>query len=297
MDKITTLQGREITKDDIELVRWLIEANPSQNRTQLSKELCLLWNWRTANGQIKDMACRTLLLKLEQRGHITLPRRQTPGRGSRKVFIPYVPHNTNPVACALSDLGPVQIQSVDAGLLGLFQCLLSRYHYLGFHSTVGENTKYIVFDHKQNPLACLLFGSAAWKCAPRDEFIGWGDRTRKVNLQFLTNNMRFLILPWVRVPHLASHILGRVARQISSDWMKKYGHPIYLLETFVQQDHFRGICYQAANWIYVGQTKGRSRNDRYATLKVPVKDIFLYPLAEGFREVLKRTGREVEDDK
>ena len=283
-----TREGREITKNNIELIRRLIEANPSQNRTWLSKKLCLLWDWRAANGQIKDMACRTLLLKLEQRGHITLPRRQTPGRGSRKVSIPYVPHNTASIACALSALKPVQIQLVkDTGLLHLFQCLLSRYHYLGFNSTVGENMKYMVFDRGHNPLACLLFGSAAWKCAPRDEFIGWDARIRKVNLPFLTNNMRFLILPWVRVPHLASHILGRVARRISGDWLEKYGHPLYLLETFVERQRFRGICYQAANWICVGQTKGRSRNDRYTTLKVPVKDIYLYPLTKRFWEVLK----------
>jgi len=290
-----TLQGREITKDNIELVQRLIEANPSQNRTWLSKELCLLWDWRADNGQIKDMACRTLLLKLEQRGHITLPRRRSPGRGCRKVSIPYAPHNTAPIACVLSDLEPVHIQLVEGtSLPGLFQCLLSRYHYLGFGSTVGENMKYMVFDREHNPLACLLFGSAAWKCAPRDDFIGWDTNTRKVNLNFLTNNMRFLILPWVRVPHLASHILGRVVRRISSDWLEKYGHPIYLLETFVERQRFRGICYQAANWIYAGQTKGRSRNDRYATLKVPVKDIYLYPLTKRFREALKPAGRRAE---
>jgi hypothetical protein len=286
MDETTTVQGREITQDDIELVRRLIEADPSRNRTRLSKELCLLWNWRAANGQIKDMACRTLLLKLEQRGHITLPRRRSPGRGCRKVPIPYVPHSTASIACSLSALKPVHVQLVeDIGFQNLFQCLLYRYHYLGFSSTVGENMKYLVFDREHNPLACLLFGSAAWKCAPRDDFIGWDANTRKVNLNFLTNNMRFLILPWVRVPHLASHILGRVARRISSDWIEKYGHPIYLLETFVERDCFQGICYQAANWIYIGQTKGRSRNG-HANLKVPVKDIYLYPLTERFREAL-----------
>ena len=241
------------------------------------------------------MACRTLLLKLEQRGYITLPRPRSPGRGSRQASIPYLPHNTASIACSLGALKPVQIQLVeDTGLLPLFQGLLSRYHYLGFGNTVGENMKYMVFDRKHNPLACLLFGSAAWKCAPRDEFIGWDARIRKDNLQFLTNNMRFLILPWVQVPHLASHILARVTRRISAEWIEQYGHPLYLLETFVEQDHFRGLCYQVANWIYLGQTKGRSRNDRYATLKVPVKDIYLYPLTKRFREALKPAGRQAE---
>jgi hypothetical protein len=254
------------------------------------------------------MACRTLLSKLEQRGHIILPRRRTPGRGCRKVSIPYFPHKTAPIAGSLSDLKPVSIQLVeacpeqsrrDADLLGLFQCLLSRYHYLGFRSAVGENIKYLVFDREQNPLACLLFGSAAWKCSPRDDFIGWNAETRKANLHLVTNNMRFLILPWVRVPHLASHILGRVARHISSDWMEKYGHPIYLLETFVERDWFQGTCYQAANWVCVGQTRGRSRNDRDRTLRVPVKDIYLYPLTKRFRDSLsqradEQEGRQVE---
>ena len=282
----TTVQGRVITQGDIELVRRLIEADPSQNRSRISRELCLLWNWRTASGRIKDMACRTLLLKLERHGYITLPGRRCPGRGSRKVTIPCVPHKTTPIACSLSELEPISIQLVeDAGLLGLFQCLLARYHYLGFHSTVGENMKYLVFDREQNPLACLLFGSAAWKCAPRDDFIGWDAETRRANLHLVTNNMRFLILTWVRVPHLASHILGKVARRISSDWMEKYGHPIYLMETFVELDCFQGTCYRAANWLLVGQSTGRSRNG-HPGLKVPIKDIYLYPLAKGFREEL-----------
>ena len=295
MDETIRVQGREITRDDVELIRRLIEANPSLNRTRLSKELSLLWDWRAANGRIKDMACRTLLLKLEQRGYITLPRPRTPGRGSRKLSIPYVPHNTDPITCGLGDLEPVQIQLVeDANLLALFQCLLARYHYLGFRSTVGENMKYLVFDHKQNPLACLLFGSAAWKCAPRDEFIGWDAETRRANLHLVTNNMRFLVLPWVKVPHLASHILGRVARRISSDWENKYGHPIYLLETFVERDCFQGTCYRAANWIHVGQTRGRSRNG-HPGLKVPIKDIYLYPLTGTFRQALGGGGGRAND--
>lgn len=283
------VQGREITHKDITLIRQLIAANPTWNRTRISREICDLWNWRAANGQLKDMACRTFLLKLEKRGYITLPAREPfSGKGRKKVPVPYVPHNTDAITCNLKSIAPVRIEPVDdTELLSLFKCLLYQYHYLGFSGTVGENMKYLVFDKKGNPLACLLFGSAAWKCAPRDNFIGWDADTRRAKLSFLTNNMRFLILPWVKVPHLASHILGNVTRRISSDWMEKYGHPIYLLETFVEQKRFRGICYQATNWTCVGQTKGRSRNDRYATMKVPIKDIYLYPLVKRFREVLK----------
>lgn len=153
--------------------------------------------------------------------------------------------------------------------------------------------KYMVFDREQNPLGCLLFGSAAWKCAPRDDFIGWSTGARKANLHLVTNNMRFLILPWVRVPHLASHILGRVVRRISGDWVKKYGHPIHLLETFVQRDCFQGICYRAANWICVGQTSGRGRNG-HPGLKVAIKDIYLYPLTKRFRGHLSQRADEQE---
>jgi len=282
------IQGREVSSKDIEFIREMIKLNPSWGRTRLSKELALLWNWQAANGQLKDMACRTFLLKLERRGYLTLPPRLYSYRKVRKRLpSPYVPHKTTLIAGKLDRLLPLKIQAVkEKNLLKLFKCLLSSHHYLGFSRIVGENMKYLVFDQKDNPVACLLFGSAAWKTLPRDNFIGWDEARRKANLHLLTNNMRFLILPWVKVPHLASHILGKVARRISSDWIKRYHHPIYMLETFVEKERFRGTSYQAANWIYVGESKGRSRNDRYKTLKVPIKDIYLYPLVKRFREAL-----------
>lgn len=157
------------------------------------------------------------------------------------------------IADKLNSLTPLRIEVVkDKDLLGFFKCLLSCYHYLGFSRTVGENLKYLILDREDNPVACLLFGSAAWKITPRDNFIGWDEARRKANLHFITNNMRFLILPWIKIPHLASHILERVARRISSDWIQRYNHPIYLLETFVEKERFRGTSYQAANLIYVG---------------------------------------------
>jgi len=238
------------------------------------------------------MACRSFLLKLEKQGYLRLPPRLCSYRKVRKSLpCPFVPHKTTLIAGKLNCLTPLRIEMVkDKDLLGLFKCLLSRYHYLGFSRTVGENLKYLIFDREDNPVVCLLFGSAAWKTLPRDNFIGWDEARRKANLHLLTNNMRFLILPWVKVPHLASHILGRVARRISSDWINRYSHPIYMLETFVEKERFRGTCYQAANWICVGESKGRSRNDRYKTLKVPIKDIYLYPLSKRFRQLL---GHEV----
>ncbi|MBU4502049.1 MAG: DUF4338 domain-containing protein [Nanoarchaeota archaeon] len=288
MNKTTVIQGRKIAAKDIELVRQLINTNSSWGRTRLSKELCVLWNFKDGNGRLKDMACRNLLLKLEKQGLITLPARKSgTNNAKRNVLVAYVLHSTLPISAKLKTLTPLQLRLVeDKDTLRLFKCFLSAYHYLGFSGTVGENLKYMVYDDIDRPLACLLFGSSAWKCAPRDSFIGWDHKKRGKNLALVTNNVRFLVLPWVKVEHLASHILGKVARCIRDDWTAKYGHPVYMLETFVEKDRFSGTCYKASNWIYVGKTKGRSRNDRYTTLKVPIKDIYLYPLAKRFKEVL-----------
>ncbi len=235
------------------------------------------------------MACRMMLLKLERQGYLRLPAARSVCVGnSVRVHTP-VAHSKAEIICSLHDLAPLRIDVIHQATSScLFNHLLTEYHYLGFSGTVGENMKYMVYDRWNRSLACLLFGSAAWKVSSRDEWIGWTSQLRQANLLYLTNNMRFLILPWVQVPHLASHSLAGIARRISSDWIQRYGHPIHLLETFVEQDRFRGTCYRAANWIRVGQTQGRSRNDTDRTLKVPVKDVHLYPLITNVREVLTR---------
>jgi len=290
METIMVKQGREITPEDIQLIQQLLADNPSWGRTRLSKELCKLWQWRKSNGQIKDIACRSLLLKLEKEGSIILPARQIKWtrRSRKKRLIPSVTHFKEEVSGSLKTLMPLEIMRVIQPSCdnALFECFLSRYHYLGYSRTVGESMKYLIRDCADRLLACILFGSAAWKIASRDTFIGWDRKVREKNLGYVTNNMRFLILPWVRVPHLASHILSRISRRISKDWMTRYGHPIYLLETFVDRSKFRGTCYKAASWILVGQTKGRTRNDRNNTVKVPLKDIYVYPLVKNFRREL-----------
>lgn len=181
---------------------------------------------------------------------------------------------------------PIRVEPVEEGDLALFRCLISSYHYLGFSGNVGRNMAYMARDRTGRPLACPLFGSAAWKCAPRDAFLGWEPTARESNVNLITNNTRFLVLPWVEVPNPASHVLGQVARRVSADWRARYGHPIHMLETFVERGRFTGTCYRAANWICLGQTKGRSRNDRDLTMRVPVKDVYVYPLAKRFREAL-----------
>lgn len=290
MNKTTVIQGRSIAPKDIELIKELIDANPSWGRTRLSKELCILWDHRSDNGSLKDMACRSLLLKLEKNKLIKLPLRKSgTNNAKRNSFIQPVSHSSLPVQASLKDLLPIQIKPAeDRSELDLFKCFLSLYHYLGFSGTVGENLKYMAYERSGRPLACLLFGSSAWACGPRDDFIGWDRKKRGKNLSFTTNNTRFLILPWVSVKYLASHILSKVLKRIKDDWQLKYGHPLYLIETFVERDRFAGTCYKASNWTHVGMTKGRSRNDRSHNIKVPVKDIYLYPLTKGFRKVLCR---------
>lgn len=239
------------------------------------------------------MACRNLLLKLERAGCIVLPERQRKYMGrSHKRSYEFVPHLTEEIDGDLKIFGPLQITSVaqypDDN--DLFNCLVSEYHYLGRGNIAGENIKYIVRDHTSRPLACLLFGSAAWKVQSRDSFIGWDHERREVNLCYMANNSRFLILPWVNIPHLASHILSRISKRLSSDWREKYGHPVYLLETFVDRTLFRGVCYRAANWVLTGQTKGRTRNDREHSIKTSIKDVYVYPLIRDFRKRLCSDG-------
>lgn len=284
----TTIQGRKITPEDIELIKKLIGTNPSWGRTRLSKELCILWNLRSAGGGLKDMSCRNLLLKLQKQKLLTLPApKKKANNDKRNSSTRLVLHSSLAISARLKDLSPVEIKPVEDRVeLDLFKCFLSLYHYLGFSGTVGENLKYMVYEASGRPLACLLFGSSAWACRPRDDFIGWNRDQRRKNLSLTTNNMRFLILPWVSVKYLASHILSKVCQRIKDDWVRKYGHPVYLLETFVERDRFAGTCYRASNWTRIGETQGRSRNDRSHNIEVPVKDIYLYPLVKRFRKVL-----------
>ena len=283
------IQGRRLSEADLGLVRHWLATEPGWNRSRLSRELCGRWNWRNGVGRLKDMACRTLLLKLERRGQIRLPARQRPSPNAlRNSRTQDVPCDRTLIEEALSDLQPLRIEALGEGHSDqrLFRFLLQRHHYLGLRNSVGENLKYLVGDRHGRPLACLLFGAAAWKAKTRDEWIGWTPEQRERTLPLLANNTRFLVLPWVRVPHLASHVLGLVVRRLHVDWTSKYGHGIELLETFVDRERFRGTCYRAAGWFPVGTTVGRSRNDRDQTLSVPVKDIYVRPLSPDFRRRL-----------
>jgi len=291
------IQGRRIGASELDQVRNLLASHPDWSRRRLSQELATLWNWRNGAGQLKDMAARTLMLKLEQRGWIGLPpRRVIPGNRMRHKRLPEpsLAAPQAPVSEPLNRLLPLVLSECShadkaAGQRALFDALLHQHHYLSHRSSVGENLQYLVRDAQGRPLACLLFGAAAWQCASRDRYIGWDRLARAQGLQLIANNTRFLLLPWVRVKSLASHVLGRIARRLSDDWQAKYGHPVYLLETFVQGDRFRGTAYQAANWVRVGQTKGRTRQDRPDGTwhQAAIKDVYLYPLHRRFRQYLQ----------
>jgi hypothetical protein len=284
-----TVQGRSLQRDDIAWINSLIQSNPDWCRSKLSRHIAKLWHWSNPAGQLKDIAARTMLRKLHHLGLVELPPPQNAGPHSKnpKRVIQPVLHATDPIEKPLAELRPLDLQLVStAAQRDLFAYFLYAYHYLSYSRPVGENLAFLVFDCLERPLGCLLFGAAAWKAAARDRFIGWNAMQRQRGLPLIANNMRFLILPWVRVDHLASHVLGLAARRLSVQWQAKYGHPIYLLETFVDSERFAGTSYRAANWIKVGQTSGRSRNDSHHRLRVPVKSLYCHPLCREFRRRL-----------
>jgi len=283
-------QGRRLDGDQIAWLRGWIALHPDWSRKRLSRELCHQWEWRNSRGQIKDFAARSLLEKLEVRGLVVLPAVQLLRRHPRPKVAPLaeVSWRTASVESALSQLQPLtcfqpEVGSLEAARLATY---LAHYHYLGFR-VVGENLKYLVRDRQGRDLACLLFGAAAWRAAARDQFLGWDQNQKALGLCKVASNTRFLILPWVKVSGLASHVLSRVAGRLSGDWQRKYGHPIYLLESFVDTTRFRGTCYRAASWHWVGQTRGRGRQGRdHRCATATVKDIYLYPLHRQFRQKL-----------
>ena len=285
----------KITDSHISQIQNLISANPDWNRTRLSKELCVLWDWRSPANQIKDISARNLLRSLDKKGLIDLPAarwspRAPGGKGADKIR--FIEHSTSPICTNLGEHMPLRVEIVSSRQdTDLFKTYIHLYHYLGFCHAIGENMRYIIRSKDGDPLACIMFGAAAWSCEDRDSFIGWDREQRESKLQMLSNNTRNLILPWIRVPCLASHALSLIARRVGADWEEKYGHNLECLETFVESGRFRGTTYQAANWICVGKTSGRGRNDRMRTHALPEKDIYLLPLNRRWKKTLL-AGRE-----
>lgn len=286
------LQGRTLSGEDLAWVRALLALHPDWHRTALSQHLCERWNWRNGAGRLKDMAARTLLLKLQARGLIQLPpsRRRTARPGARPParFQPeLLPVTATPVDGPLKSVQPLRLElAQDLRSRRHLAGLLAQYHYRGFNGAVGENVQYLARDPHGRELAVMVFGAAAWKVAARDQFIGWSPPQRQARLGFIANQQRFLILPWVRVPHLASHLLGLATRRLSADWQSRYGHPVWLVETFVESERFAGTAYKAAGWLQLGQTTGRTRQDRHRTLQTPRKSVWVRPLHPAFRQRL-----------
>lgn len=281
-------RGREVTATDVVFIRELIARHPEASRRALSKLLCEAWNWRQPNGQLRDMVCRSLMLELHRSGLIELPavRRRPPNNVTARRKPQPVTVDSAAVEAKLSEIRPVEIRQVRrSSEEKLFCALLAEHHYLGYTQPVGEHLKYLVYALGR-PIACLAWSSAPRHLGPRDRFIGWEQAARRRNIRYLAYNTRFLILPWIRVPHLASHLLGCMAKRLSKDWEDLYGHPIYYLETFVDPGRFRGTCYLAANWVPLGLTLGLGKDAPNSRQNRPKKEILGYPLLPRFRELL-----------
>jgi len=282
-------RGRVIDSGDILYIREFIAANPGVSRRKLSAKLCEKWNWRQANGALRDMVCRGMLLMLDRAGHIELPAvRLRPNNPlARRARPTPALIDVTPIEGPLSELRPVELAQVRRTAdEGLFNSLMEEHHYLGYEQPVGEHLKYLAIAQGR-PVACLAWSSAPRHIGSRDRYIGWSAEARKRNIHLIAYNTRFLILPWVRVPHLASHILGRMAAALSRDWEQMYGHPVYFAETFIEPGRFRGTCYRAANWQFLGLTTGRGKNDHTYKPNRPIKEVLGLPLTPRFRELLQ----------
>lgn len=281
-----TYRGKAVNDNDIAFINELIAQNPGASRWALSRELCRAWNWVQPNGELRDMVCRGMMLELHRAGHIRLPEKKRFPRNpliDRKKPEP-IDIDQRPLQTDLAGIQPLEFRQVRRSPdERLFNSLIEQFHYLGYCHPVGEQLKYIIYAHRR-PIACLAWSSAPRHIGSRDRFIGWTAKMRREHLRLMACNTRFLILPWVRVPSLASHILGRMARILPRDWHRVYRHGIHYLETFVDKSRFAGTCYKAANWIYLGETTGRGKNDQTRRPNRSIKAVWGYPLVKNFRK-------------
>ncbi len=282
-------RGQEITSEEIVFMREFIADASAQQPLEAVPAIMRSLGWKQANGALRDMVCRGLLLMLERAGEIELPPVRRHIRGQCRTGRPRpeaVLIDNTPLAMPLQALGPIEIHPVRRTAdEPLFNSLMEHYHYLAYEQPVGEHLKYLAWAQGR-PIACLAWSSAPRHLGSRDRYIGWSAEARRRNIRFIAYNTRFLILPWVRVPHLASHILGKVTRALSDDWDRMYGHPVYFAETFIDPGRFRGTCYRAANWQLLGLTTGRGKNDQTNKPNRPIKEILGLPLTPRFREYL-----------
>jgi hypothetical protein len=293
-------RGRSVTDSDVAFIRDLIASRAGKSRRALSKLLCEAWDWRQENGELRDMVCRSLMLALHRAGLIELPpvrhvtlnnvviRRRRP-RVEGPLLFGFGADRT-PISSGLAEIRPLEIREVRrTAEEKLYDSLIEEHHYLRYTRPVGEHLKYVVYARGgKRPVACLAFGSAPRHLGPRDRFIGWSAEARRANTRFLAYNTRFLILPWVEVRHLASHVLAAVAKRLSPDWERLYGHPIHYVETFIDPRRFKGTCYRAAGFLPLGLTTGRGHNAPTKRATQPKKEVLGLPLLEAFRQLLCR---------
>ena len=292
MEAITTYRGRSISQSDLDVIKQIISTHPDGSRRFISQQVCRRWNWRQPNGLLKDMVCRSLLLLLESKGFIKLPPRKSnpPNPLANREKPLRIAIDESLVECCLNKLFPINLKQVRrTAHEKLFNSLISQYHYLGYTQPVGEHLKYMAFS-SDRPIACLAWSSAPWYIGARDRFIGWSPETRQQNLHLIINNTRFLVLPWVDVTHLGSHLLALNRRRLYQDWQHVYHHPVYLLETFVDTERYQGTVYKADNWIYVGKTTGIGKLSKTNKPTLSKKAVYVYPLTKDFRDRLHTQG-------
>lgn len=272
---------------DLKKVRTILQANPLVNRQNLSRMICQEFQWIAPNGRLKEMSCKVAMLKLHRNGLIELP---APRRTSNNGYAVKISSLSDPgfsLHKSIQEIGAIEIKPVATKMESrLWNELIERYHYLGHKPLPGAQIRYLLYC-REGLLGAIGFSAAAWKTAPRDTWIGWNRERREKNLQLVVNNSRYLIVPWVRVKHVASKILSLCARRIRADWKARYAYEPVLLETFVEKDRFKGTCYKAANWVYVGSTQGRGKKDVHHEHREPIKDIWMYPLQTDFRQTLQ----------
>ena len=279
-------RSRPLEEDDVTFIREIISRHYDKGRSYISRVLCEAWSWRQPNGKMKEYAARDLLLRLEEQGFICLPPRLCEKNNAFVKTYDQVPYFVDDaLAGSVSDYPAPFFQIVAARGSYRWDYLVHHYHYLGLPKLVGEHLKYEVLIDGQI-VACLGWASAAWKIRDRDLFIGWDEQTKRKHLHLVVNNVRFLILSWIQVGHLASKILAMSLKRLSGNWQEVFGHPVYLAETFVDTSRYRGTCYRASNWQYVGQTKGSAKKGNAYLYHGQPKAIYLYPLHRDFRRLL-----------
>ena len=293
MGSAFTYRHRIVSEADVDFIRQLIAQHPGVSRRRLSEKLCQAWHWVQPNGRLCDMVCRGLMLALHRAGQIELPpvRRVLPNPIAEHRKPKLVAVDTTPLCASLPQIQPLEFRQVRRTPdEAVFNSLVEQYHYLGHVQPIGEHLKFLVYAQGR-PIACLAWSSAPRHLASRDHFIGWSQQARRQNLRYIAYNLRFLLLPWVTIAHAASHILARMARRLSGDWQQVYGHPLYFLETFVDPTRFRGTCYRAANWMVLGTTTGRGKDDiHHRGANRPFKQVLGYPLCADFRQRLQGVG-------